>query len=103
MSRKPLGIRSLWDLAAAVISLLLYLNFLVIAVLCAAAVGMMLLDPVPAVCTAIFLLLGILCHFVTRHRTGKLWRRLLLGGIAANFLMIGFYVFMAAAVVMAWQ
>ena len=103
MSKKPLGIQSLWELAAAVMAVLLYLDFLVIALLGAAAIGVLFLDPVPAVFTGLLLLLGILCHLVTRRRTGKLWRRLLLGGIAADFLVVAFYVLTAVVMVMAWQ
>lgn len=101
MSKKPLGIQSLWELAAAVMAVLLYLDFLVIALLGAAAIGVLFLDPVPAVFTGLLLLLGILCHLITRRRTGKLWRRLLLGGIAADFLVVAFYVLTAVVMVMA--
>lgn len=103
MSKKPLGIQSLWELAAAVMAVLLYLDFLVIALLGAAAIGVLFLDPVPAVFTGLLLLLGTLCHLMTRRRTGKLWRRLLLGGIAADFLVVAFYVLTAVVMVMAWQ
>ena len=103
MSKKPLGIQSLWELAAAVMAVLLYMDFLVIALLGAAAIGVLFLDPVPAVFTGLLLLLGILCHLMTRRRTGKLWRRLLLGGIAADFLVVAFYVLTAVVMVMAWQ
>ncbi|MDE6837446.1 MAG: hypothetical protein K2P33_03530 [Acutalibacter sp.] len=103
MSKKPLGIQSLWELAAAVMAVLLYLDFLVIALLGAAAIGVLFLDPVPVVFTGLLLLLGILCHLMTRRRTGKLWRRLLLGGIAADFLVVAFYVLTAVVMVMAWQ
>lgn len=103
MSKKPLGIQSLWELAAAVMAVLLYLDFLVIVLLGAAAIGVLFLDPVPAVFTGLLLLLGILCHLITRRRTGKLWRRLLLGGIAADFLVVAFYVLTAVVMVMAWQ
>ena len=103
MSKKPLGIQSLWELAAAVMAVLLYLDFMVIALLGAAAIGVLFLDPVPAVFTGLLLLLGILCHLMTRRRTGKLWRRLLLGGIAADFLVVAFYVLTAVVMVMAWQ
>lgn len=103
MSKKPLGIQSLWELAAAVMAVLLYLDFLVIVLLGAAAIGVLFLDPVPAVFTGLLLLLGILCHLITRRRTGKLWRRLLLGGIAADFLVVTFYVLTAVVMVMAWQ
>ena len=103
MSKKPLGIQSLWELAAAVMAVLLYLDFLVIALLGAAAIGVLFLDPVPAVFTGLLLLLGILCHLMTWRRTGKLWRRLLLGGIAADFLVVAFYVLTAVVMVMAWQ
>ena len=102
MSKKPLGIQSLWELAAAVMAVLLYLDFLVIALLGAAAIGVLFLDPVPAVFTGLLLLLGILCHLMTRRRTGKLWRRLLLGGIAANFLLVAFFVLAVGMMVMAW-
>lgn len=103
MGKKPLGIQSLWDLAAAVMTALLCLNFLVVAVLCAVAMGLLFLDPVPAVFTAVILLLGIVCHLAARRRAGKLWRRLLLGGIALNFLIVAFYVLAAAAMLTAWQ
>lgn len=101
--KKPLGIRSPWDIAAAVMAVLLYGNFVVFAVLCFTAMGIIFLEPAAAVVTAVILLMGIICHFVTRHRTSKLWRRLLLGGIAANFLIVIFFVAAVCAMMIAWM
>lgn len=90
--KKALGINSPWDIPPAVMSVLLYGNFAVLLGCCLWAVGLVLAEPAAAVATAVLLLLGMLCHFITHRRTVKLWRRLLLGGIAANFLIVGFYV-----------
>lgn len=101
--KKPLGIKTPWDIAPAVLSFLLYGNFVVFVVLCVAAIGLVFIEPAVAVATAILLLLGIACHFATRRRSVKLWRRLLLGGIAANFLITAFYVLIFAMMLLAWQ
>ena len=42
MSKKPLGIQSLWELAAAVMAVLLYLDFLVVAFYVLTAVVMVM-------------------------------------------------------------
>ena len=103
MTMKKLGIKSRWDIAPAVLAVLLYGNFLVFLVLCAAAVGLVFLEPVVPVLTAVLLLLGIACHLATRRRTSKLWRRLLLGSIAANFLIVVFFVIAVWVMMAAWM
>ena len=100
---KPLGINSPWDIAAAVMSVLLYGNFLVFLTFCIVAMGLVFVEPAVAMTTAVILLLGIFCHFLTRRRTVKLWRRLQLGGIAANFLIVVFYVLFFILMLQAWQ
>ena len=102
MRNMPLKMESAWDIPAAALALLLAMNFLAFTALCFTAMGMVFLDPAAAVITAVLLLLGICCHFATRHRTSKLWRRLLLGGIAANFLLVAFFVLAVGMMVMAW-
>lgn len=92
--RKSLGVNNPWDIAAAVVAVVLYLNFIVMAVLGIGIVGMLFLEPAAAVATAVLLLIGILCHFATKRRTSKLWRRLLLGGIASNFLIVVLFALM---------
>lgn len=99
---RPLGIETPWDIAAAVLFVLLAGNFLVSVVLAFTAMGLIFLEPAPAVATAALLLLGILCHLATRRRTARLWRRLLLAGIAANFLIVAFFVLAAALMLAAW-
>lgn len=100
---KPLGINSPWDIGAAVMSVLLYGNFLVFLTFCVVAMGLVFVEPVVAMATAVILLLGIICHFLTRRRSVKIWRRLLLGGIAANFLIVAFYVLIFVLMLQAWQ
>lgn len=99
---KPLKVETPWDVAAAVMFMLLAGNFIVFVVLCLTAIGLVFLEPAAAVITALILLLGIACHFVTRHRTTNRWRRLLLGGIAANFFIVGFFVLVVVVMLMAW-
>ena len=98
-----MGVNSTWDIAAAVMTILLYGNFAVFLVFCLVAIGLIFMEPAVAMATAVLLLLGIFCHFFTQRRTVKLWRRLLLGGIAANFLIAGFYVLIFMMMVLAWQ
>ena len=102
MSKKPLKMESLWDIPAAVMTLLLGIHFTAVAALCFAAIGMVFLEPAVAVVTAMLLLLGIVCHFVTRHKTSRLWRRLLLGAIGANFLLVACFVAVVCMMIMAW-
>lgn len=102
MSKKPLKMESLWDIPAAVMTLLLGIHFTAVAALCFAAIGMVFLEPAVAVVTAVQLLLGIVCHFVTRHKTSRLWRRLLLGAIGANFLLVACFVAVVCMMIMAW-
>ena len=96
-------IQSIWDLPAAVMAVLLYGNFATFVVLLIVAMGLVFLEPAFVIVTAVFLLLGIACHFVTRRKTAKLWRRLLLGGVAANLVVMALYAVVVAALVMAWM
>ncbi len=102
MKRKKLGIASPWDIPAAVGAVLLFGNFAVFVALLITAMGRVFLEPVVAIVTAALLLAGILCHLVTRRKTGKLWRRLLLAAIAANLLIVAFYVLATILMVLAW-
>lgn len=103
MKRERLGISGPWDIPAAVFAVLLFVNFLVFAALLVTAMGLVFLEPAAAVSTGAVLLAGIVCHLVTRRKTGKLWRRLLLGGIGANLLIVAFYILAAVLMVMAWS
>lgn len=96
---KKVGIQTPWDIAPALLALLLYGNFVLFFILLFAAMGVLFLYPALPVVTAILLLVSITAHLATRKRSCKLWRRLLLGGIAANFFVVAFYV--AAFVLMA--
>lgn len=98
-----LGMKTPWDIAPAILSALLYLNFLAFLVTLFAATGALLLSPVPSLLSGGLLFLGIVAHLVTRRRSGKLWRRLLLGGIAAGFLIVAFYVLAAVLMTAAWM
>ena len=99
---EKLGIKSRWDIAPAVFSVLLYLNFIVMLMLFFTATGALLLYAAPSMLTAGLLIVGIITHLITRHRACKLWRRLLLGGIGANFLMIIFFVLVVFMMISAW-
>jgi len=101
MSEK-LGIRSRWDIVPAVVSVLLYLNFLIFLVLLFTATGVLILYPAPSLLTAGLLIAAIVTHLVTQRKSCKLWRRLLLGGIAANFLIVLFFVLALVVMVAAW-
>lgn len=99
---QKLGIKSGWDVAPAALSVLLYINFVVFAILAFTATGVLFMYAAPSMLTAGMLIAAIIAHLVTRRRACKLWRRLLLGGIAANFLIILFFIIIAAAVAAAW-
>lgn len=101
MSEK-LGIRSRWDIVPAVLSVLLYINFIVFLILFFAATGVLLLYAAPSMLTAGLLIAAIITHLVTQRKTCKLWRRLLLGGIAANFLIVIIFVLAIFLMVAAW-
>lgn len=100
---EKLGIKSRWDIVPAVLSVLLYINFVVFAILAFAATGVLFMYPAPSLLTAGMLIAAIIAHLVTRRRTCRLWRRLLLGGIAANFLIIVFFIVIAAVMMAAWM
>lgn len=97
-----LGIRSWWDVVPALLSVLLYINFMVFIVLIFAATGALFLYSAPSLLTAGLLIAAIITHLVTRRRSCKLWRRLLLGGIAANFLIVAFFVLVMVMMAAAW-
>ena len=99
---EKLGIKGRWDIAPAVFSVLLYLNFIVMLMLFFTATGVLLLYAVPSMLTAGLRIAGIITQLIPRHRACKLWRRLLLGGIGANFLMIIFFVLVVFMMISAW-
>ena len=99
---KKAGIQTPWDIAPAILALLLYGNFVVFLVLLATAMGVLFLYPFSPIATSILLLIAITVHLITRKRSCKLWHRLLLGGIAANFLVVAFYVGMIVIMSLAW-
>lgn len=96
---KRLGIKSRWDIAAAVMAILLYVNFLVFAGFCVSAVAADYFELAVLMVTAVLLIIGIVCHLATRSRTSKLWRRLLLGGIAANLALIIIFILITVVLV----
>lgn len=98
-----LGIKSRWDIVPAMLSVLLYINFIVIIVLLFTATGALFLYPEPSLLTAGMLIAAIITHLITRRRTCKLWRRLLLGAIAANFLIIAIFILLIVVSVAAWM
>lgn len=79
--------RNLWDLAAAVLAVLLLLAF---AVFCFAWLFFGLTEAAAAVfACGVLLLLGLLFRLPARSRvTAKLWRRLFMAGLAANGLAV---------------
>lgn len=97
---KKLGIQNTWDIAAAVMAILLYVNFLVFAGFCVSAVVAGYFELTVLVVTAVFLIIGIICHLVTRSKTSKLWRRLLLGSIAANLVLIIIFILITVVLVL---
>ncbi len=102
MGKRPFGLQSRWDIPAAVAAVLLFANFLVVLALLLAAMGMLFFYGFFPMATALLLLAGILCHFITRKRSCKLWRRLLLGGIASNILIAALYVLAMVLFTLAW-
>lgn len=102
MGKKPFGLQSRWDIPAAAAAVLLYANFAAVLTVLAAAMGMLFLYGFFPIVTALLLLAGVLCHFITRRRTGRLWRRLLLGGIAANLLIAALYMLTVVLFALAW-
>lgn len=100
---KRFGIKGGWDIPAAVMAAALYINFLVTLALLAAAMGVVLMYPAPSIVTGALLLAGIVLHLVTRTKTCKLWRRLLLGGIAANGLIVLFLCGLIFLMLAAWS
>ena len=99
---EKLGIKSRWDLVPAVLSVLLYINFLVFVILLFAATGVLFLYAAPSILTSALLIAAIIAHLITRHRSCKLWRRLLLGAIGANFLIIAAFIVIGVVMVFSW-
>ena len=97
-----LGIKSWWDIAPAALSVLLYINFIVFMVLLFTATGVLFLYTAPSLLTAGLLITAIIAHLITHRKSCKLWRRLLLGGIAANFLIVVFFVLVMVMMVAIW-
>lgn len=94
------GIKSRWDIAAAVMAILLYVNFLVFAGFSVSAFVAGYFEVAVLMVTAVLLIIGIVCHLVTRSKTSKLWRRLLLGGIAANLVLIIIFILITVVLVL---
>ncbi len=100
---EKLGIKSRWDIVPAVLSVLMYINFIVFIVLLFTATGVLFLYAAPSLLTAGMLIAAIIAHLVTRSKTCKLWRRLLLGAIFVNFLIIAIYILLIVVSVAAWM
>ena len=91
----------LWTAVTLAAAALLILNFIAFCILSVTGIGRAL-DPVTAIITAIFLLLGMAVYFwVKRRAVAKRWLRTLLGAILGNFLIIALYC-AAAALLMAY-
>lgn len=100
---EKLGIKSRWDIAPAVLAVLMYVNFIVFIILLFMDTGALFLYPEPSLLTAGMLIAGIIAHLITRRKACKLWRRLLLGAIAANFLVIIILIVLVVVAVTAWM
>lgn len=88
---------TLADLVAAAASVVLGLNFIAFLILSLPAIGASF-DPVLAIVTAILLIVGLIVRLILkRFEVSKLWRRILLGTIICNFLIIVVFCFMFAA------
>ena len=100
-SKTPLNEKRLGRgaLLALVLSIALYLNFLV-------TLGMgifAMLEPAFGIITGVLLLLGLIGIPVSKHmNAGKLWRRLLMGAVILNFLSIALYCLVCIAMILAW-
>jgi len=103
MKKTALGLKTGWDIPAALSAVLLYLNFIAFFVTFAVAMGMVLLYPGFAVATSALLVVGLIVHLATRSRTSKLWRRLLLFAIVSNGLIIALFCAVMVLMVMAWN
>lgn len=92
-----------WDIAAAVLSVLLLVNFLGFLITCIAAIGLAL-DPVGIMVTGIFLFLGMLfLPLAKRKCSSRLWKRLLWAGVIGNGLIILFFCVVFGAMLLMWQ
>lgn len=104
-SKTPLNEKRLGRgaLLALVLSIALYLNFLVTLGMGIFAMGLLLLEPAFGIITGVFLLLGLIGIPVSKHmNAGKLWRRLLMGAVILNFLSIALYCLVCIAMILAW-
>lgn len=91
-----------WDIAAAVLSVLLLANFLGFLIVCFAAIGLAF-DPVEFMITGIFLLLGIgFLPVAKRKCVSRLWKRLLWAGLIGNGLIVLFICVMFAVMLSVW-
>lgn len=92
-----------WDIAAAVLAVLLLANFLGFVIVCFVAIGLAF-DPVEFMVTGIFLLLGILFLPLAKRKCGsRLWKRLLWAGVIANTLIVLFLCVLFMAMLSVWQ
>jgi len=91
-----------WDIAAAVLAVLLLANFLGFVIVCFVAIGLAF-DPVEFMVTGIFLLLGILFLPLAKRKCGsRLWKRLLWAGVIADTLIVLFLCGVFAVMLAAW-
>lgn len=91
-----------WDIAEAVLAVLLLANFLGFVIVCLVAIGLAF-DPVEFMITGIFLLLGILfLPLAKRKCSSRLWKRLLWAGLIGNGLIVLFICVMFAAMLSVW-
>ena len=92
-NKAPWGPKDPWSVVCLAAAVVLWGNFLLCLGLAVGAVGYLLVEVSFAVSTALLLLLGIVLYLLgKRQGAGKLWRRLLLGSLFANGLVIVFYI-----------
>ncbi len=92
-----------WDIASAVMAMLLLANFLVFAIVCAAAIEIAF-DLVEMMVTGVLLLLGlILLPLARKYDRSKIWKRLLLAGVIGNGLIVLCFCAAFAVLIAAWQ
>ncbi len=92
-----------WDIAAAVLSVLLLANFLGFLIVCLAAFGLAF-DPAELMVTGVFLFLGIaFLPLAKRKCVSRLWKRLLWAGLIGNGLIVLFICVVFAVMLSVWQ
>ncbi len=92
------------DLLAASLAAALYLDFLVNLSVGIFALGLLIVNPIFGVLTAVLVLLGLVGFPIARRMgASRLWRRLLTGALASGFLVIAFFCLAYIAMVLAWN